>query len=121
MSNLKVTNIEKANGDPIDFTKQEGIKAAIRLDMSSGSNLWSMNVSSIVDSGTGRFNINLTNSFNSIDDAIVTAGGHRHYAWANSGQATKMNSASQVFTHHVENGTGYDAPSFALNVLGDLA
>ena len=61
MGVLKVGIIEKANGDPVDLTKQEGVKAWIYHTVAAVTED-SFNISSVSDVGTGDFDPQFTSS-----------------------------------------------------------
>lgn len=84
-----------------------------------------MNLSSIVDEGTGRIQYNFTNAFSSAWYSYAAlnkdGGGHNDDAGANSSDSdTSTASQFHVFTHH--NGTGNDSDGgVGLIICGDLA
>jgi len=55
--------IQKSNGKPVDLTGQEGVKASLDYNSTSDIINASLNVSSVVDSGTGKADVSFTNTF----------------------------------------------------------
>ena len=73
MSDIRANTISDAAGTgPIDLYKQSAAKAWINFDgTGTPAARNSLNFSSITDSGTGDFTVNLTNSFSAADYAIL--------------------------------------------------
>ncbi|WP_259781192.1 hypothetical protein [Aestuariispira ectoiniformans] len=62
---LKVKQIEKPDGKPVDLTGQSAAKARINFDMTNGAIRDSLNVSSTTDIIVGKYAYAFTNAFSS--------------------------------------------------------
>ena len=79
MGILKVGTVEKPSGDPVDLTKQDGVKAWVNYQTTTSTGVHeSLNVSSLVDNGTGDTDINFTNNFASTTYAMFGAAKEDH-------------------------------------------
>lgn len=125
MSDIRVDTISAANGtDPVTLTKQSAAKVHANIQ-SSNTIRASLNVSSIVDQGTGRIQYSFTSAFNGIWYSWAglnkDGGGYNDDAGVNSSDSdTQTASVFTVFTHH--NGGANDSEGgVGLSIHGDLA
>ena len=125
MSEIRANTISAANGtDPVTLTKQSAAKVHANVTESNTIQV-SINVSSIVDEGTGRIEYNFGNAFSSAWYSYAAlnkdGSGHNDDAGANS-SFTDTSTASQfhVFTHM--GGVANDSQGgVGLIICGDLA
>jgi predicted RNA methylase len=89
--------------------------------MATSSILASLNVSSILDHGTGTFSFVCTASFVNASSASCVGGAIREASWADGGIDCRQSSASNVFLKTVENDTDHDASNASAIGIGDLA
>lgn len=117
MGTIKVSNIEKANGDAVDLTKQEGVKAwvAEALQVGGVSYVGSFNVTSIVDTAAGRISVNLTNTMSDVNYAVVNA------ATNNYPYHAEALTTSQFTTETVNSSASFSDGGSSAAILGDLA
>ncbi len=116
MGTLKVGTIEKANGDPVSLTKQEGVKAWANTNAAGVAINGSFNVSSLEDVGTGKQVIHVINSFENANYAplMTLLDDNRPETWI-SAQTTSS------YRTNVYSGSAYVDEPVSSAVHGDLA
>ena len=131
MSEIKVDNLTgKTSAGDITVTSEGGAatqslqqglaKAWFHFNMSAATLQDSLNASSITDSATGQFLMNISSAFSSIEYATLSATGDNavHNASADTNEPT---SSSQYRHNHWENNAPYDIANVSNSALGDLA
>ena len=103
---------------------QDGVVSTYSLyDQQNNAVDMSINVSSVTDSATGRYGLNLSNNYTTAKQYII---GHSAQSWfSNAGADTSplysVSTASVLEFIHVEGGTVRDTQYNADSVIGDLA
>ena len=132
MSEIKVDNLTgKTSAGNITITNgtitqklQDGVVSTYSLyDQQNTAVDMSINVSSVTDSATGRYGLNLSNNYTTAQQYII---GHSAQSWfSNAGADTSplygISTASVLEFIHVEGGTVRDTQYNADSVIGDLA
>lgn len=72
MSTLKADTIQSTGGGAATLTKQEAAKALALYDQSTPQVRGSTNVSSVTDTSTGIFKVNLTNAMSSTSNIYLS-------------------------------------------------
>ena len=72
MSTLKADTIQSTSGGAVTLTNQSAAKALIDFDGSDASIDKSLNISGLVDNGTGNFTISFSSSFDSADYHFIS-------------------------------------------------
>jgi hypothetical protein len=79
MGTLKTNTVQKANGDPVDLTGQQGAKAWVNVDGTGTISVRdSLNVSSITDLGSGNYGYTFTNDFDGVDYSHIASGSNEN-------------------------------------------
>jgi|SRR5210317_394188 hypothetical protein len=122
MSTLKADTIVASDGtSPVTLTKQSAAKAWNSFN-GTGTIAFinSFNGSSLVDSGTGEYDVNITNAMDSINYSILASNGlHTAHNAANTN--CFQNTSSQYSTVHWENNGRQDITYMSGQIHGDLA
>ena len=108
-------------GNSTTTNLQQGLaKAWFHFNMSAATLQDSLNASSITDSATGTFLMNLSSALSSSEYATLSASGDNatHNASADTNQPR---SSSQYSHNHWENNANADIANVSNSVLGDLA
>jgi hypothetical protein len=128
VATLKTDVIEKSDGSPVDLTGQVSIKSYVVLLASTVATLDSLNISSIVDHGSGpAWTANFTNSFSNDVYHYFDGGELPSGAFAITGQHPaypKTASYARFLTMFGNvNGVTYSDPpnKFSMDIVGDLA
>ncbi len=129
MSNLKVGSVGKANGDPVDLTKQEGVKAWVNFDTHGSDGIRdSLNTSSMTDLGTGIHRQTFVNSMASTAYSFVIGGGNGRTSGSNTFQGGPTSTAdgapaaaSLGFTTNIHSGSVADPKDGTTLICGELA
>ena len=124
MSTLKADTIQSTSGGAATLTKQTAPKARVLYNQASPQVLDSLNNSSMTDSSTGFFDMNLTNAMDSTNYVC-----HFNATVVNShvGQALDVRNAasdtnaSRIEVFYAENNSAQDSTRNNLSLLGDLA
>jgi hypothetical protein len=80
----------------------------------------SLNGSSLVDSGTGEYDVNITSAMDSTSYSILCSNG-LHVSHNNANTLAYQNTASQYSTAHWENNSKVDISYMNGQIHGDLA
>ncbi|NVJ92519.1 MAG: hypothetical protein HWE34_12715 [Methylocystaceae bacterium] len=123
VATLKTDVIEKFDGSPVDLTGQSAAKAWSNLNTSSGFSVaGSFNVSSGVDKGTGKAQINFTSLMlnNAYSNQVTSIHGVSIGHEANESAFTRTAAAVSVWNKDY-NGNYGGAYSVSSVVHGDLA
>lgn len=132
MSEIKVDSLNgKTSAGNITITNgtitqklQDGVVSTYSLyDQQNNAVDMSINVSSVTDSATGRYGLNLSNNYTTAQQYII---GHSAQSWfsnagADSSPLYGVSTASVLEFIHVEGGTVRDTQYNADSVIGDLA
>jgi len=103
-----------------NYVVEGSAKAWFHFNMSAATLQDSLNASSITDSATGTFLMNLSSALSSIEYATLSASGDNatHNASADTNQPR---SSSQYSHNHFENNAATDIANVSNSALGDLA
>ncbi len=115
---LKVDQIEKADGSPVDLTGQSAAKATVRFGMLALQVYNSFNVSSLTDLGTGRPAFNLTSAMSDIYHSQSSM--QQASAFYGIQDATVTASYCSFYSFNY-NGTAQDLDYGSIQIFGDLA
>lgn len=125
VSKMRTDVIEKVDGSPVDLTGQSAAKAFCNCDDNATVN-HSLNISSVVDKGTGLGkSFNFTNNFTDAEYPVVhwgkMSGGGYGAPWENDGW--KLSESYQVnYNNHAGTViTGGEAVRLNVIAHGDLA
>ena len=118
------TIADKAGTGPVGLTKQTAPKARVLYNQDSPAVLDSFNISSMLDSSTGFFDMNLSSAMGSTNYVC-----HFNATVVNShvGQALDVRNAasdtnaSRIEVFYAENNSAQDSTRNNLSLLGDLA
>jgi hypothetical protein len=123
MGTLKTNTVQKANGDPVDLTGQQGAKAGAFASYPSGvlTAGFSLNVSSLTDVAAGVIDFNFTTAFTDTSyNAVLGADDSNYGNRAAFQSASKTGSSSR--TVFVEgNSTAVVDKNISTTFMGDLA
>ena len=104
MSTLKADTIQSTGGGAATLTKQTASKARFTVNQANNTTpLSSFNISSLVDTSTGRTTYNLTNSFSSLNEHCAVGIGTdaaAFYSYTIYGQATGSATFAQGASAH---------------------
>jgi hypothetical protein len=121
MGTLKTNTVQKANGDPVDLTGQQGIKAWLCVD-GSGTLVISdsFNISSVTDAGVGNYDYNFTTDMANADyavsvDAVDLSNGSQSFS-----KSARTVSNNRIYSYAGSNSYG-DSSAASCSIVGDLA
>lgn len=122
MSTLKADTIVASDGtSPVTLTKQSAAKAWNSFNGTGTiAFIKSFNASSLVDSGTGEYDVNITSAMDSTSYSILCSNG-LHVSSNNANTLAYQNTASQYSTAHWENNGKVDISYMSGQIHGDLA
>lgn len=118
MSEIRVTTVSDTAGTgPVTLTKQHASKAWVNFNGTGTIAIrTSFNVTSLTDSSTGDYLVNLTNAF-SDESGFVAMGGN----CGRAGNATGNTSSIRVYCSAVSNDAVQDTSIVTMQANGDLA
>jgi hypothetical protein len=123
MSTFKVDTLQSTTGGDVTLTNQSAAKAWVSFDNASTATIEeSLNISNIVDFGTGETQVNLTNNMTNANYCIPASAG-RTTSGGSPGAQWIYGPASFRWQHEtMANGGSYmDADNNYSAALGDLA
>ena len=121
MSDIRANTISDASGNgPINLHKQSAAKAHINFD---GTDITiqtsSLNITTVADTGIGKYTTNFINSFNSLPSAT---GGMTIANFAGVMRVNPSTGACQIFKAQSYSGSAYeDGTDTSIQCCGDLA
>jgi hypothetical protein len=122
LGKIKADTLEHSTAGSLDtsYVVNGSAKAYFHFNMSTASIQDSLNASSITDSATGTFLMNVSSAMTDSEYATLSASGDNatHNASADTNQPT---SSSQYRHNHFENNANADIANVSNSVLGDLA
>ncbi len=122
LGKIKADTLEHSTAGSLDtsYVVNGSAKAWFHFNMSTATLQDSLNASSITDSATGTFLMNLSSALSSSEYATLSASGDNatHNASADTNQPT---SSSQYRHNHFENNANADIANVSNSALGDLA
>ena len=122
LGKIKADTLEHSTAGSLDtsYVVNGSAKAYFHFNMSTASIQDSLNASSITDSATGQFLMNISSAFSSVEYATLSATGDNaaHNASADTNQPQ---SSSQYKHNHWENNGSADIANVSNSALGDLA
>ena len=124
MSTIKGGTIEKASGDPVNLTKQDGVKAWCSWNMDSTQTIKdSLNISSLTDTGSGNSTLTVVNAFISTNSkAPVCSAGFSSTNPSNKNLCGSVGSVTTcLFEGYSTANSLEDVPMCYTAILGDLA
>ena len=117
MGILKVGTVEKASGEPVDLTKQDGAKAWVNFAGTGTITInRSLNITSLTDNGTGLYVANFTADMQYADFATSVVATTVWHCFSNSQSVSSFGVRSGSSGH-----VNYDATKIHGTVHGDLA
>ena len=124
MSELRADTITASNGtSPVTLTKQSAAKCYIHWNGTGTVATYdSFNVSSLADTATGKYNINMTSSMSSVNYTIAADSlAQSNAATFRTGSNYYTNTAS-LFEMRTGTSSGYlDTAHNSASIFGDLA
>jgi hypothetical protein len=120
MSELRADTITASDGtSPVTLTKQQGVKAFAQQDNGTSLNE-SFNVSALIDNGTGRYEVTLTNVFtnDNFSSMVCTSSTTGNCSIDSSHQGSNQMS-SRVY--RTDSGAYLDSTNCNYYGVGDLA
>lgn len=120
---LHANTIQKANGDPVELTKQWANTARIQFDQTGTISITdSENCSSVTDHGTGDATVNFTNSHGTAGYSFTTAAGDSSNSTGTATPRTDNPSTSSLRTLSLTYSVSVtDVAHNAMMISGDLA
>ena len=113
------TIADKAGTGPVSFTKQVGVKAFAQQDNGTSLNE-SFNVSALIDNGTGRYEVTLTNVFtNDNFSSMVCSSSSTGNVSIDSSHQGSNQMSSRVY--RTDSGAYLDSTNCNYHGVGDLA
>jgi len=124
---LHVDRVEKADGSPVELPGYDKVKPWVNMNGNNASVLASYGVSSTLDQGTGRYDINWSTMFASSDYAAVgsSSGGTAYTCTLMVGDpestGTPKTASMLNLSVRSDNGAKYDSGEISVLTRGDLA
>lgn len=91
---LRLDRVEKADGSPVDLTKQSALKAYANLNGEMASVRDSFNLSSVADNGVGHYTFNLASAMSGAGYAPTMS--LSNWVGANAVRVVEINSDANI-------------------------